>query len=436
MRIDRIVNLQISHLHSLNRVLQVSSTQDMLDMGFSATEPMFLAVQTALAQSPSLSVVYVGRVDVATATVTVANALSNKKYTVSLTWKDAKGVLTQKTYDFTAGTSPTKDSIITGLAAAITGDATAPVTATAATTNLTLVLKKGFDAFTMNAGLNLGFSYSNDVIDWNSALTLIQSENNDWYGMTINASTATALVAAANFATLNNKLFVGATDDPKCYDPTDSTDVLSTMQATGFTRAAGFYHGAASTEFAPAALMSAIFTVDPGNDQWGNQPLTGITGDVMTDTQAAAVFAKNGNTVEQMRNTVITQNGKVAAGEWIDVIRFRDWLAEEIKVAVADVMVNRPDNTKLPFTDGGIAIIENALRSVLQTAQDNGGIAPNEYQGQKQFPGYKVTVPKAFNISAEDKKARILKDIQFTARLSGAIIATEIRGTLTYDYNA
>ena len=65
------------------------------------------------------------------------------------------------------------------------------------------------------------------------------------------------------------------------------------------------------------------------------------------------------HTFERFRNVSITQNGKVAAGEWIDVIRFRDWLQEEITVNVFNALVN---SDKVPYTDDGIAIIETQIR--------------------------------------------------------------------------
>jgi hypothetical protein len=127
----------------------------------------------------------------------------------------------------------------------------------------------------------------------------------------------------------------------------------------------------------------------------------------------------------------LTQNGKVAAGEWIDVIRFRDWLEEEIKVNVVTAMINR---NKVPYTDAGIAIIEAAIRQALARGQATGGIAPTEYdENGNENLGYTVTVPLAATISPNQKASRILEDVQFTARLAGAIHVVEIDGSLTYE---
>ena len=101
--------------------------------------------------------------------------------------------------------------------------------------------------------------------------------------------------------------------------------------------------------------------------------MSGITTDDLTEGEARAVHAKNGNTFEAFRNISITQNGKVAGGEWIDVIRFRDWLVETIKTEEFVMLINRD---KLPYTDAGIMLVYNTLNSVLALGQRRGGIAP------------------------------------------------------------
>ena len=191
-----------------------------------------------------------------------------------------------------------------------------------------------------------------------------------------------------------------------------------------------FYHEDA-TDYPEVGVMSRCFTAVPGSETWANKKLAGVKVDPLTETQFIVLRNKNVNTFERFRNMSLTQTGKVSAGEWIDVIRFRDWLAEEIKVNVLNVIVN---NEKVPYTDSGIAIIEGAIRQSLRQGQVNGGIAPVEYDedGNKNL-GYTVEVPLASNISANQKASRILTDVKFTARLSGAIHVVEIRGSLTYE---
>jgi hypothetical protein len=177
--------------------------------------------------------------------------------------------------------------------------------------------------------------------------------------------------------------------------------------------------------------MARCFAIQPGGETWANKKLAGVTADGLTEGQYKAITKKNGNTFERFRNVSITQNGKVAAGEWIDVIRFRDWLQEEITVNVFNALVNRD---KVPYTDEGIAIIEAQVRQALELGVTRGGIAPDEYDedGNTNY-GYTISVPLAANISANQKASRVLNDVEFTARLAGAIHVVNITGSLTYE---
>ena len=177
--------------------------------------------------------------------------------------------------------------------------------------------------------------------------------------------------------------------------------------------------------------MARCFAIEPGGETWANKKLAAVTADGLNDGQYQAITNKNGNTFERFRNVSITQNGKVAAGEYIDVIRFRDWLQEEITVNVFNALINRD---KIPYTDEGIAVVEAQIRKALQLGVRRGGIAPDEYdENGNTNLGYTVEVPLAASISANQKASRVLNDVKFTARLAGAIHIVKITGSLTYE---
>lgn len=126
----------------------------------------------------------------------------------------------------------------------------------------------------------------------------------------------------------------------------------------------------------------------------------------------------------------ITMIGQVLSGEWCDIIRFRDWLKNDMQVSVASLFLA---NAKIPFTDGGISLVQNAMEASLQRGQDIGGIAETTYDNEgNELLGYQVIVPPASNVSDSDKKARKLSNCKFVARLTGAIHFAELKGSLTY----
>ena len=118
------------------------------------------------------------------------------------------------------------------------------------------------------------------------------------------------------------------------------------------------------------------------------------------------------------------------SGEWIDVIRFRDWLKAEMQTNVFNALKT---NRKVPFTDGGIGLIEGQMEATLSKGQTVGGIAPTEYDSDdNEIPGYTVTVPLASDLTEAERKSRKLTGCRYTARLAGAIHIVEIHGNLTF----
>ena len=120
----------------------------------------------------------------------------------------------------------------------------------------------------------------------------------------------------------------------------------------------------------------------------------------------------------------------MASGEWIDVIRFRDWLKDTIQTNMAQMMINRD---KVPYTDAGIQLCVNNLRKSLQEGQNVGGIAPDELDANgDSVPGFVITYPRSVEIAPNIKASRVL-ELGFVARIAGAIHMVEINGALAYE---
>lgn len=265
---------------------------------------------------------------------------------------------------------------------------------------------------------------------WTDALAACADANNSWYGVIITSRQDADIIEVADWVEAHAKLFFGATDSAGAIDQASTTDVLTQLKDGNYFRTAGWYHAVAANDWLEGAIMSKKFTKVPGSETFANQRLGGVTVDKLSETASQAVLNKNGNTFEQFRNISITQGGKVAAGEWIDIIRFRDWLNEQIKVNVFSLLI---DN-RVPYTSKGIGAVKNRLQQSLDYGVRVGGIAPEEVDDEGNvIPSYTITMPKYTDISFNEKANRTLKNVQFTARLAGAIHMTEIRGTLSYE---
>lgn len=183
-------------------------------------------------------------------------------------------------------------------------------------------------------------------------------------------------------------------------------------------------------QYAALAWMAKCFGYDPGTETWNLKELATVVPSKLSTAQKKSLSDTNINRILRYAGCNCAMGGNMLSGEWIDVIRFRDWLKNELQIRVFNVLkVNR----KVPFTDSGIGLIEGTMIATLKEAQDIGGIAATEYDDNDEpIYGYTVTVPKASSLTEAERKSRKLTGCKWTARLAGAIHAVEISGNLTF----
>lgn len=449
-KLDRVVNVQIAlnttaikqqnfsdllilgpHVVSTLRSMVITDADQLLDLGMAPTDPVYRAALGVFSQIPTIPRLFIGRQQVNAVGTTVLTA-SESDYGVTITWRDVNGDLQTATATITAAPGDTVTDIATDLVVAINATA-APVTAANVAGVITITGDVVGAPFTVKKLGNMAVSVGTSTELPSVALAAVQHENDDWYGVTITSRVQADVLDAAEWVEANEKLQGTATAAPADLDPGNTTGLMYKLFAQQFFRTHIWYHAKAATEYIDAAIAARAFTYYPGGETWALKRLAAITFDNLTEGQAIAVFDKNGNTFEQFRNLAITQNGKVSAGEWIDVIRFRDWLVEQIKINVFSAMINA--DGKVPYTDPGIQIIVTALRQALDLGVARNGIAPPEVDAtdlNRTIPSYVINAPLSSSVPFNDKANRVLNDVNFTARLAGAIHAVTIRGSLTY----
>ncbi|KUE88886.1 hypothetical protein ASL20_09680 [Cupriavidus necator] len=449
--LDRIVNVVITlnttaireqsfsdllaigpHAVSLTRLLVVTGADQLLEMGMSEADPLYKAVRDVFKQIPTVSQCFVGRQQVDDVDVIVTKA-SESTYAATLQWRDAAGAVQQGTAVYEGKPADTAATIAQALSAAIAA-IDAPVTVVAYANQLTISSNVAGEAFSVKVRGNLTQGLPTSTESLTEALAACRREDDGWYGVALTSREEADVLGAAEWVESNAKLLGVGVAQPGVIDSGIDTDIASKLQQKQYFRTHVWYHARAAEEWLEAAVAGNRFTFYPGGETWANVRLAGITYDNLGEGEARAAHNKNANTFEPFRNFAITQKGKVAAGEWIDVIRFRDWLGEQIKVNVVSALVNLKNNKgKVPYTDGGIEIVTTAMRQVLDLGVSRGGIAPEEVDDElRVIPSYTISAPRAANVPFNDKANRVLNDIAFTARLAGAIHAVNIKGTLTY----
>lgn len=254
-----------------------------------------------------------------------------------------------------------------------------------------------------------------------ASFTAIMNENSSWYGVLVDNSmidtTAEGLAVAA-WIEANKKFGIFWTTDADTIDATKTTDLAYALKNAAYDRSAVIYH-TADTNYIDAAWMGEGFPYDPGTSTWAYKTLSGIAADNITASMESALNGKNCNFYSEVGGVNITQTGKVASGEWIDIIIGTDWIEARLRESVYSALVN---NRKLPYDDTGIAVVEGLVKGVLMNAASNGIL---------QADSIEVTVPRYADIPQADRIARHLPDVKFTALYQGAIHRTTINGSIS-----
>lgn len=277
--------------------------------------------------------------------------------------------------------------------------------------------------FSQNPSVNkivVGRKDSNDAtVD--AALNAIANENNDWYGIVVDQSLVSSFADVASWVETAKKFAIFWITDVNAYDPSKSTDLASVLKLANRNRSAVVWHAtpAGGADYPDAAWMGEGFPYEPGTSTWAYKTLNGVTPDTLLASQETALKNKNCNYYMTVGGVSITQEGKVASGEYIDIIIGTDWIEARLREAVYSALVN---NRKIPYDDTGIAMIEGLVKGVLNEAASKGIL---------QADSIAVTVPKYADIPQADKLARKLPDVKFSALYQGAIHSVTINGTIS-----
>ena len=391
--------------------------------GFNSTDKEYIAASEYFSQDIAPTSILIGRQetdDLQTRTFGAASA-GGEVYTLVA----KSGIDAEETFIYTSSGAETAAVVASGMTLLVNAsgtlaltmddtavDGTATITTDVATVPYTLKL---------TGAITVALSTTQTFTD---AVTAV-NEDGAFYGLSSYSHVAATITELSVWANANKKIYGYSTADAAT-KLTTVTDTMATLQASSYDRSFGLFGGNAgvdeadATEYPESAWMGNRFPTPPGSSTWMFKTLNGITVDKMSTIESTNIRDKNGNTYETIGGVNITREGKMASGEYIDVIRGVDWLESRMEERIYGRLVNLE---KIPYTNAGIAIIENEIRAQLQE-----GIAAGVLDGER---GYTVTVPRISEISANDRANRILPDIKFEAFLAGAIHRTTINGSVS-----
>ena len=255
-----------------------------------------------------------------------------------------------------------------------------------------------------------------------TSLTAIALANSDWYALYTMYNSDAVIAAAAAWVETQQKIYLADCCDTACLNNAVTTgDALDALHTSLYTRTSGWYHQSPAS-FIGAAVEGACLPLPPGSETWMFKPLVNVAPIAMTPTQAANLAAKKANTYTYLASGVpMTSNGFTADGRYIDSRRGLDSFVNDLQVSIFNALSQLK---KVPFTNKGVAIIENVMRGAVERAIAAGIFSDDPADA----PTY--SVPLVADISDTDKAGRLLPDMDFTATQAGAVQATQVNGNV------
>lgn len=440
------------------RIRQYSSLDGVVS-DFGTTAPEYLAANLFFSQSPQPSILYVGRwaktaaaallngAALSTAQQALANFTAVTTGGMKITIDGTLKTLSAINLSAVTNLNGVASAVTTALASAGTcvwdatqsrfeiTSATTGVTSTityaqAPTSGTDLAALMGLESGQASAPVN-GVAAETLL----SAVTALAGASNDWYGLLV----ADATLAAADITAVaayiegagTSRIFGVTSQNALVLDPTSTTDIAYVLDAANYKRT--FTQFSSSSPYAAASVFGRAFTVDfTGNNtaitlKFKQEP--GITAESLTETQAAALKAKNCNVFVNYNNdTAIIQEGVMCNGYFFDEVHGLDWLQNDLQTAVYNLLYT--NTTKIPQTNPGINRIVTTIDGRCEQAVNNGLAAPGQWNGpdvgaitsgQYLTKGYYVFAASVDTQSQANREARQAPVVQVALKLAGAV---------------
>lgn len=320
---------------------------------------------------------------------------------------------------FTSDASATAAEIIAGLTAAINA-LVLPITCSDQTTFLRVTANTPGGFFSLSSSdVNLGLTQ--DHVDPGVAtdLAAIVLERSDWYGLLTHFNSKALIEGAALWVEANKRLYIASSCDSAMRNTVLAgvDDVAESLRALSYRKTA-IVDGFGSEDFVDAGIMGLCFTFTPGEETWKFKTLSGAPVGTYTASQRSNLRAKNANFYENTAGVNMFEEGYAASGEFIDFVRYLDFLEARIQERVFGRL---SASRKVPFNDEGIAVVSAEVRGQLQSDETREAINP----------GWSVNAPKVATVSLADKSSRTLRNVTFSAVYAGAIHSVRIDGTVS-----
>lgn len=438
MSLDLVINLNISvtsraptqqgfgtplyavyHNNYLDLVREYAEPSELLDDGFTTSDPAYLMAQAHASASPHPPTFKIGRRQSAYTQQRVLefkNTTEGFEYDYDIGGENVTYVVPAAATGITVATA--NHALINALAGAFTStdglDGTLTVNAD------TAGVLFDFDMKAMDHIDDLGFEETTPDPGLAADLTAIRDIDDDWYGIALDSQSTPEALAFFAWLETQKKIAVVTSMQSDVADVAVSSDLASTLMAASYSRAVPLMTRRHLLDYRAVTDIALMLPNQPGSVDWALKTLPGIQVDSWRPSQQNAITDKNASVYVNIGSTPQTWEMKTPNGDFIDVPHFVDWLHARIRESVFAAL-STPK--KVPYTDAGVGLVANAIRAVLRQGVTVGGLRAD--------PAPTVTFPAVASVPLADRANRRLPNGRFTAELAGSIHHIVLNGNIT-----
>jgi Protein of unknown function (DUF3383) len=404
-----------------------SDLPEMASDGMTSKTPEYRAAQKAFGQKPRPKTVKIIKMlgkPTLKYKIDIASVANSRAYTVKL-----KGsTIADTTCTFTSDGTALNDEITAGLLALINAIASKNFTCTevgsALSKDLEITGNAPGDWFSVEvadvSSLTVECTHAEPATTIAADLDAVQNADSDWYGLTYLYPSDACVKAVAAWVEDKTKLYIQHMSDSTLVTGGDATgDTCSDLKALNYARTAIIYHPDPAS-FVASAWMGRVLSTEPGKATWKAKVLKGVVSSALSTTQRTNARAKNLNCYTTVGVRGWTWEGKTVDGDFIDVTRNIDWVDDRLEKRIANAIET---NDIIPMSDEGIQIIRAEMEATFDEAVDR-----KIFLGGDDAPV--LSVPRAADISENDRANRLLPDMNWSAKLAGAVHKVDVFGNV------
>ena len=267
--------------------------------------------------------------------------------------------------------------------------------------------------------------------DWDDELDDLIVIDNDWYALAITSKTIADVTMVMDWLNVqrtadNKKRFMASSNDVNNLVAAATSDIGYHANNEDYDGSSVAFLEDADLTYPECARWADELSRDPGTYTAKFKQTSQFTASPsLSDTQRTGGLGKGVNLYETYGARDMWHEGTMGSGEFEDIIRGIDWLENEMEINIFNALSQA---AKVPYTDGGIGIVEAEVRGMLDEGIRVGLLreSPDDYDN---LP-YLVTRKAVADIDAGDIGARNLPAdaITWEAKVAGAIHNAAISG--------